>query len=205
MQIVSAVRTFHVTSSTSDKRFLLQSDRAARLFLRMLQEYRAQGKFLLHEFVVMPDHFHVLITVGADTSVERAVQFIKGGFAFRAGKELGFKAPIWQRGFSEVRVRNAQTASNVCEYIRDNPVVARMVQKASDYPYSSAYPGCALDPLPQGLKPVSCEEALAARLKPCPDTNRLCLGMVTYRGTPSGMPLTPKTSTASSIRPPSST
>jgi putative transposase len=129
VQIVSGVRTFHVTSSTSDKRFLLQSDRAAQLFLRVLQEYRAQGKFLLHEFVVMPDHFHVLITVGADTSVERAVQFIKGGFAFRAGKELGLKAPIWQRGFSEVRVLNAQAASGICEYIRDNPVVAKMVPK----------------------------------------------------------------------------
>ena len=155
IQIVSGVRTFHVTSSTSGKRFLLQSGRAAQLFLRMLQEYRAEGKFLLHEFVIMPDHFHVLITVGADTTVERAVQFIKGGFAFRAGKELGLKAPIWQRGFSEVRVRNAQAASRICEYIRDNPVVAGMVQQASDYPYSSAYPGCILDPLPQGLKPVS--------------------------------------------------
>ena len=160
IQIVSRVRTFHVTSSTSDKRFLLQSDRAAQLFLRVLQEYREQGRFLLHEFVVMPDHFHVLITVGADTSVERAVQFIKGGFAFRAGKELGFKAPFWQRGFSEVRVPNAQAASRVCEYIRDNPVVAGMVQQASDYPYSSAHPGCALDPLPQGLKPVSHESLL---------------------------------------------
>ena len=160
VQIVSGVRTFHVTSSTADKRLLLQSDRAAQLFLRVLEEYRAQGKFLLHEFVVMPDHFHVLITVGTDTSVERAVQFIKGGFAFRAGKELGLKAPIWQRGFSEVRVLNAQAASGICEYIRDNPVVAKMVPKASDYPYSSAYPGCALDPLPQGLKPVSFEKLL---------------------------------------------
>jgi len=158
MQIVSGVRTFHVTSSTSDKRFLLQSDRAAQLFLCILQEYRAQGKFLLHEFVVMPDHFHVLITVRADTTVERAVQFMKGGFAFRARKELGFKAPIWQRGFSEVRVLNAQAASHVCEYIRDNPVTAKLVQEARDYPYSSAYPGCILDLLPQGLKPVPFEK-----------------------------------------------
>jgi Transposase IS200 like len=78
IQIVSGVRTFHVTSSTSDKRFLLQSDQAAQLFLRVLQEYRAQCRFRLHEFVVMPDHFHVLLTVDADTTVERAVQFIKG-------------------------------------------------------------------------------------------------------------------------------
>jgi putative transposase len=159
-QIVSGVRTFHVTSSIRNKRFLLQTDRAAQLFVRVLQEYRAQGKFRLHEFVVMPDHFHVLLSVDASTSIERAIQFIKGGFAFRAGKELGFKPPIWQRGFSEVRVLNAQAASGICEYIRENPVTAKIVQQASDYPYSSAYPGCTLDPLPQGLKPASLEYRL---------------------------------------------
>jgi REP element-mobilizing transposase RayT len=41
----------------------------------------------------MPDHIHVLITVGAEMTVEKAVKLIKGGFAFRAGRELGFRAP----------------------------------------------------------------------------------------------------------------
>jgi len=41
---------------------------------------------------VMTDHFHVLITVEGEMTIERAVQFIKGGFAFRAGKELGLRA-----------------------------------------------------------------------------------------------------------------
>jgi REP element-mobilizing transposase RayT len=50
----------------------------------------------------MPDHFHVLITVTAEMTAEQAVQLIKGGFAFRAGRELGFRAPVWQKGFSEI-------------------------------------------------------------------------------------------------------
>jgi REP element-mobilizing transposase RayT len=54
-QITSNARTFFVTSSTCNKRNMLQSDRAAGLFLKVLYEYRAQGKFRLHEFVVMPD------------------------------------------------------------------------------------------------------------------------------------------------------
>lgn len=72
----------------------------------------------------MPNHFHVLLTVDGGMSIERAVQFIKGGFAFRAGKELGLKAPIWQRGFSEVRVLDAATAARAGQYIRNNPVAA---------------------------------------------------------------------------------
>jgi putative transposase len=83
--IISNTRTFFVTSSTDNKRNLLQSDRSAGLFIKVVYEYRAQGKFRLHEFVVMPDHFHLLLTVGSEICIERAVQFIKGGFAFRAG------------------------------------------------------------------------------------------------------------------------
>jgi REP element-mobilizing transposase RayT len=80
--ILFHARTFFVTSSTWEKRNLLQPDRAAELFLKTLYEYRSQGKFMLHEFVVMPDHFHLLLTVGGNMTVERAVQFVKGGFAF---------------------------------------------------------------------------------------------------------------------------
>ena len=151
VKIVADARTFHVTSSTFGKKFTLQSERAARLFIQVLYEYRAQGKFRLHDFVVMPNHFHLLITVAAEMSIELAVQFIKGGFAFRAGRELGLRAPIWQRGFSEVRVSDVPAAEQISEYIRDNPVAAGLVAKAAQYPYSAAYPGYVLDPLPSWL------------------------------------------------------
>ena len=92
--VIAGERTFFVTSSTWGKRSLLQTDRSARLFLDVLYHYRQQQKYLLHEFVVMPDHFHALITVTTDMTIEKAVQLIKGGFAFRAGRELGLEAPV---------------------------------------------------------------------------------------------------------------
>jgi putative transposase len=112
VRATAGARTFFVTSSISDKRNLLQSERSAGLFVRVLYDYRAQRKFRLHEFVVMPDHFHTLLTVECEMTIERAVQFIKGGFAFRAGRELGFRAPIWQKGFSEVRILDAGIPAN---------------------------------------------------------------------------------------------
>ena len=133
---------------------MLQSERSAELFIRVLYKYRAQRKFRLHEFVVMPDHFHVLITVDSNMTIERAVQFIKGGFAFRAGKELGFHAPLWQEGFSELRVLDAEVFEGVRRYIHDNPVRRRLAQEPSQFAFSSAHPGFNLDPPPQGLKPV---------------------------------------------------
>jgi putative transposase len=108
----------------------------------------------------MPDHFHILLTVECDMSVERAVQFIKGGFAFRAGRELGFRAPVWQRGFSEVRISEPEAFERAREYIRNNPVARHLVDAAERYPYSSPQPGFQLDPAPQGLKPGSFEAFL---------------------------------------------
>src|SRR2546428_1258015 len=93
---------YFITASTFQKRSLFQSERMAQLFIEVLQHYRRQGKYLLHEFVLMPDHFHVLITPAI--TLERALQLIKGGFSFRARKELGFGGEIWQTSFYDRRV-----------------------------------------------------------------------------------------------------
>jgi len=95
----------------------------------------------------------VLLTVGAEMTVEKAVQLIKGGFAFRAGRELGFRAPVWQKGFSEVRVNEREVFLGIREYIHANPVKRFLVTAAADYPYSSAH--LELDPPPQRLKALS--------------------------------------------------
>lgn len=138
--IAAGERTFFVTASTWGKRSLLQSSRAADLFIHTLFHYRAQGKYRLHDFVVMPNHFHILITVNTDVTVERAVQFIKGGFSYRAGKELGLKAPVWQKGFSEIRVLELEAFENQRCYIRNNPVVAHLAATPDQYVYCSAQP-----------------------------------------------------------------
>jgi hypothetical protein len=80
----------------------------------------------------MPCHFHVLITVDVDMTVEQAVQLMKGGFSFRAGKELGIKAPFWQRGFPEIRVFDSDAFENQSQYIRNNPVEAHLVRTAEE-------------------------------------------------------------------------
>ncbi len=148
-------RIFFVTSSTWGKRALLQSDRSARLFIDVLYHYRSEGKYLLHEFVIMPDHFHVLITVGAEMTVEKAVQFIEGGFAFRAGRELGFHSPVWQKGFSEIRVHEREAFLKIRDYVHGNPVKRFLTLASADYLYSSAPSGFELDPPLQRLKALS--------------------------------------------------
>jgi putative transposase len=159
--IAASERTFFVTASTWEKRNLLQSSRAAELFIRTIQGYRAQRKFLLHEFVVMPNHFHLLITVDIDMTIERAVQLIKGGFSFQAGKLLGIRAPFWQKGFSEVRISDSESFESHRRYIHNNPVKAHLVGRPEEYPYSSAKLTADLDPMPDRIKPAFSAEFYA--------------------------------------------
>jgi REP element-mobilizing transposase RayT len=83
-QAPQSTRTFFVTSTTAGRRALLQSDRMAQLLVDVLAENRRKRRFLLHEFVIMPNHFHLLLTPAAEIPLEKALQFIKGGFSYRA-------------------------------------------------------------------------------------------------------------------------
>ena len=134
-RILSPSRTFFVTTKTSMGRALLQSERNATLLIEVLRSYVAAGKFRLHDFVVMPDHVHLLITVHSDMTIERAMQFIKGGFSYQLKKRFGHSGEVWQRGFSEVRVEDRESFLQHREYIAQNPVKARLVDSPEKFPY----------------------------------------------------------------------
>jgi len=144
-------RTFFVTSVTWRRLPIFRVEDRARLLIEVLLGYRDQGKYLLHEFVVMPDHIHVLLTPAGEVSLETTVQLIKGGNSYRLRKVEEIQ--VWQEGFTNHRIRDAEDYERHCEYVRLNPVRARLVRDAAAYPFSSASPGFRLDEMPRGLKP----------------------------------------------------
>jgi putative transposase len=133
------VRTFFVSSRTDGGRALLQTERMANLFLDVLRSYAAEGRFRIHDFVVMRNHFHLLLSVNGEMTVEKAVQLIKGNFSYRAKRELAYQWQVWQRGFSEVRVYDRESFLYYRKYIDENPVKAGYTQSIGEYPYCSAY------------------------------------------------------------------
>jgi putative transposase len=118
---------------------LFQTDSMANLFVDVLRCHMKARKFTAHEFVVMPNHVHILLTVPGDLSIEKAMQLIKGGFSFRAKKELGFHGEVWQRGFSDVRIADEQSFRHHRNYIESNPVRAGLANSAEEYPYGSVF------------------------------------------------------------------
>jgi len=150
-------RTFFITTVTWQRVPIFRVETRARLLIDVLLDYRQQKKFLLHEFVVMPDHLHALLPPAPEIPLERAVQFIKGGYSYRLRKLE--KIQVWQQGFTNHRIRDAEDFARHCEYVRMNPVRAGLVRGAVAYPFSSAGLGFRLDEMPLGLKPQLPESA----------------------------------------------
>jgi putative transposase len=146
--IFSDSRTFFLTSECWERRQLFKVEAKALLLIDVMLHYRDAGKFLLHEFTVMPEHFHVLLTFDSSMSIEKGTQFIKGNFSYRVKRELGSNLEIWQRGSSETRIYDELSYLNHRDYIHQNAVKRGLVSAPDEYLYCSANGKWHLDPNP---------------------------------------------------------
>jgi putative transposase len=128
------IRTFFVTANTAGRRRLFQVSSNADLFLSVLRDDRGRGRYEIHAFVVMPDHFHLILTPAHDVSLEKAMQFIKGGFSFR----LRSKTKVWQESFASERMKDVRGYEAHRDYIHANPVRQHLCASAEEFAYSSA-------------------------------------------------------------------
>jgi putative transposase len=148
---------YFVTSHTWQRRELFRQTGPAEIVVHQLLDCRDRGYYRLHAFVLMPDHFHVLLTPGEVATLEKAIQMIKGGSSHQIRERLGMQWPVWQPGFHDRWLRDSQEYRTRRDYILNNSVRARLAESPSEYAWSSAnnkYPmdRCEFDEL-QGLKP----------------------------------------------------
>jgi putative transposase len=147
--------TYFVTSRTWQSRAIFKVAPPCEIFIASLLEYCNAGAYKLHAFVLMPDHFHLLLTPGPDTTLERAVQFVKGGSARKIREALRFQFPVWQRGFSDHRIRDAADYDVHLRYLARNPVKKGLVMEPGEYLWCSASGKYPMEEVPQGLKPLA--------------------------------------------------
>jgi REP element-mobilizing transposase RayT len=158
--------SYFVTTKCHQGRTVFQTPEVAQVLVQTLFCYRERSAYLLHEFVAMPDHFHLLLTPGATTSLEKAIGMIKGGSSHRIHKERDHKMEIWQQGFYDWAIRDEEDWRIKAEYIRMNPVRAKFVDRAEDWLYSSARNEFILDPKP--IKYCQAPSGAKAPLSPTP-------------------------------------
>jgi len=173
----AAGSSYFVTTKCRQGKHVFQVPQIAEILVQIMFRYRERKFYLLHEFVVMPDHLHLLLTPSATTSLEKAVQLIKGGSSHEIHEQRDQRMEIWQEGFHDRTIRDACDWRVKAEYIRMNPVRAKLSTNPEDWLYSSASCPQALDPAPHryleiasGAKaPVAQIGTPALKLRPLKD------------------------------------
>jgi putative transposase len=92
------------------------------------------------------------MTPGETTSLEKAVQMIKGGSSHEIHAKTGNKMEIWQVGFHDWTIRDSEDYKAKVRYIQMNPVQARLAERPEEWLFGSACGKFPMDPAPEKFK-----------------------------------------------------
>ena len=84
------------------------------------------SRYLLHGWVIMPNHVHLLLTLGEADTLARIVASWKRFTALKIRREMKSSGPLWQKDYFDRIIRDWNHFMNVARYIRRNPVKAKL-------------------------------------------------------------------------------
>ena len=91
--------------------------------------YRGQEKWFPSVFLLMPDHVHMLVRFGRESS---SIVGVVSAWKRYTARNLGI---TWQQGFFEHRLRADENAGEKAAYILQNPVRAGLVRDPGEWPF----------------------------------------------------------------------
>ena len=129
-----ANQVYIVTSATFHRAPLFRDLRLGRLVVRAFRYQSDCGRARTLAFVVMPDHFHWLFSLGTRLPLQRVVHSVKSysAYAINAARKTP-GAKIWQDGFHDHAVRRDETLQAISRYIVENPLRAGLVEDIGRY------------------------------------------------------------------------
>jgi len=148
-----------ITCSCYQRRPWLNDDRIKRVFLTVLEDTRRKYRFCVYGYVLMPEHFHLLISNPDVGDIGKVLQVLKQRVSHQVWKilhptlsqkkgkdgastefeDLECRRPwqFWQRRFYDFNVRTRRKSVEKLKYIHRNPVVRGLVTRPEDWPWSS--------------------------------------------------------------------
>lgn len=150
--------THFVTSAVVGFVPLFREQEPIRIFLENLRFYQDRGDYTLLAWVLMPEHFHIVVKRSVEHPISRIVGNLKRmtsrqiteslrdtdkaqlleRLAVASSKEPTRDSKVWQYRFDSFVVTKEETLVQKIEYIHFNPVRRGLARMAEEWPYSSA-------------------------------------------------------------------
>ncbi len=128
---------YYVTSVTRNRREIFFDEFAARFLLITIAYHKYILEFSLFGYVIMPDHFHILLQPNDKYQLSKLMNYIKGNFARKYNLYRSEKGHIWQEGYFETVMRSEKDVINRLNYMHNNPVRKNLVKEPKNYEFSS--------------------------------------------------------------------
>ncbi len=154
---------YFLTSTTHERKPLFRNDKYAQILCNIIYNLRRKGEISLLGFVIMPEHFHLLIVPNSETKISWIMQEIKKGSARLINKDRFGRAQgrarlpsddpkklswysgssltqnkVWMDEYYDYVIRNEKDMIRHLQYIHNNPVKRGLVDTTEKYIWSSA-------------------------------------------------------------------
>ena len=136
LRIEYAGALYHVTSRGNAQESIYRNDEDRKKFLTILSNTCERYNWYCHAYCLMDNHYHLLFETNTPT-LSKGMQYLNGTytqFFNRAHKRAGH---VYQGRFKGILVEKESYLLELSRYIVLNPVRARMVRMAKDWPWSS--------------------------------------------------------------------
>lgn len=131
-------QTYLVTFVTAGRRMHFASASVAQDACRELANPLLWQRSRLLAWVLMPDHWHGLVEVGAFDALAACVGRLKGRTARHLRLRHGALDKVLAAGYHDRAIRRDEDLVVAARYLVMNPVRAGLVARVGDYPYWDA-------------------------------------------------------------------
>jgi len=127
---------YHVTSRGNERRRIYYSKADYEKFKAYLQGAQEKYGYLLHSYVLLTNHYHLLIET-PKANLSNVMHYINGSYTNYINIKKRRSGHLFQGRYKAILVDRDRYLLELSRYLHLNPVRAKMVERPEDYPYSS--------------------------------------------------------------------
>ena len=127
---------YHVTARGNERKNIYSDEPEYQKFLYYLRGGKEKYGIVLHGYVLMRNHYHLLIET-PEANLSRVMHYINGSYTTYVNIKENRSGHLFQGRYKAILVEKDNYLVELSRYIHLNPVRAGVVKKPEDYPYSS--------------------------------------------------------------------
>ena len=127
---------YHVTSRGNERKKIFYANSDYEKFKTYLKDAQDKYGYLLHCYVLMSNHYHLLIET-PKANMSKVMHFINGSYTNYINRRRGRSGHLFQGRYKAILIERDRYLLELSRYMHLNPVRAGFVKRPEDYPYSS--------------------------------------------------------------------